>query len=514
MGRTSFSLVDRIRASQKSVQANRRCADCFEVGPTYICLDFHTFVCQSCSGIHREFGHKVRGIALSDWTVQEVEAIERGGNELAINEWLARWSQAAPEGVEHEHVREFLRLKYVEKRWRRRCMSNARTTAALSCAGSLPSRSSSLPPERQDLVNLRALPGNSAGDIATISAGHGVPPSVSKAQHHLFALPRPCARSPADFLASSGSCTLSHPVSDVAASAAANATWRADFAQAWNADASSDMAAEEASRAEVGKEGETKLGERLRRTSIVSSSKDAKNLFQGDDTAPPPSREDDAMAITQVSSPSSPVTSGQLTSPCPLKDTAMARAQVSSLSSPATPSSPSQLASVPSLTTAPVTPCQQTAVTDQGQGSLLQLDQEEQISPEDGSPPAEVFYIGDDDESSLIGVFNTEVADVETLASELVLPPPASTMADLKDSFPMAEHLQQMSPQELLQMQQLISQTLKARAKAPSAVVQISFREQAEVEAEDAFTMPPAEFGDLVDVFRDKNIVDKHYGWI
>lgn len=32
----------------------------FQVGPTYVCLTFGTFVCTTCSGLHREFSHKVK----------------------------------------------------------------------------------------------------------------------------------------------------------------------------------------------------------------------------------------------------------------------------------------------------------------------------------------------------------------------------------------------------------------------------------------------------------------------
>merc|ERR1719215_1962022 len=94
----SAALVTRIRAFQKQIEANRRCADCKEVGPTYICLNYMTFVCQVCSGIHREFGHKIKGISLSEWTPWEVQNIERGGNERAAKTWLAKWSpEACPE---------------------------------------------------------------------------------------------------------------------------------------------------------------------------------------------------------------------------------------------------------------------------------------------------------------------------------------------------------------------------------------------------------------------------------
>merc|ERR1719199_913689 len=113
-------MVSRIRTFQRSDPANKRCADCTELGPTYICLDFQTFVCQCCSGIHREFGHKIKGISLSQWMNSEVEELEKGGNTVNAESFMARWSkQEAPEpdSNDPQRVRTFLRQKYVEKRW-------------------------------------------------------------------------------------------------------------------------------------------------------------------------------------------------------------------------------------------------------------------------------------------------------------------------------------------------------------------------------------------------------------
>jgi CHAD domain-containing protein len=114
------SLVHRIRAFQWGNQANRRCADCTEPGPTYICLVFSTFICQTCSGIHRGFGHKIKGIAFSDWSDKEVCAIEAGGNARAADVWLANWNPALyemPSSGQTDLVKEWIRLKYVERRW-------------------------------------------------------------------------------------------------------------------------------------------------------------------------------------------------------------------------------------------------------------------------------------------------------------------------------------------------------------------------------------------------------------
>lgn len=116
------SLVDRIRAFQKSVQANKRCANCTERGPTYVCLDFQTFVCQTCSGLHREFGHKIKSISFSEWTVTDVELLEAGGNERAAQSWQCRWrpeDYPEPESGDMDKIRDFIRQKFVEKRWYR-----------------------------------------------------------------------------------------------------------------------------------------------------------------------------------------------------------------------------------------------------------------------------------------------------------------------------------------------------------------------------------------------------------
>ncbi len=90
-------------------------------GPGQICLDFHTFVCMTCSGVHREFQHKCKGISMSKWTPEEVKAIEAsGGNPHDSEVWLARWDASlfprpAPNSL--ERIRKFIQMKYIERRW-------------------------------------------------------------------------------------------------------------------------------------------------------------------------------------------------------------------------------------------------------------------------------------------------------------------------------------------------------------------------------------------------------------
>lgn len=118
----SVTTLDQLRAFQRSDPANKKCADCTETGPTYICVPFQTFVCQSCSGIHREFGHRVKSISLSQWDDNEVLSIKSGGgNAGAAKRWAgsagAHAQLQAPSCEDVTGAREFLKAKYVEKRW-------------------------------------------------------------------------------------------------------------------------------------------------------------------------------------------------------------------------------------------------------------------------------------------------------------------------------------------------------------------------------------------------------------
>eukprot|EP00929_Paragymnodinium_shiwhaense_P066388 TRINITY_DN33298_c0_g1_i1.p1 TRINITY_DN33298_c0_g1~~TRINITY_DN33298_c0_g1_i1.p1 ORF type:complete len:580 (-),score=153.95 TRINITY_DN33298_c0_g1_i1:63-1802(-) len=117
-GQAAF--VERIRAKQRTNPVNKRCADCTERGPTYVCITFQTFVCQTCGGIHREFGHKIKSISLSEWTEAEVKAVEAGGNEVSNASYLAKWTAEKcpePDGGDMEKIREFLKQKYEDKQW-------------------------------------------------------------------------------------------------------------------------------------------------------------------------------------------------------------------------------------------------------------------------------------------------------------------------------------------------------------------------------------------------------------
>ncbi|KAL2897708.1 putative ADP-ribosylation factor GTPase-activating protein AGD14 [Bienertia sinuspersici] len=52
------------------------------LGPQYVCTTFWTFVCTNCSGVHREFTHRVKSISMAKFSMEEVNALQTGGNEL------------------------------------------------------------------------------------------------------------------------------------------------------------------------------------------------------------------------------------------------------------------------------------------------------------------------------------------------------------------------------------------------------------------------------------------------
>ncbi|ESQ36011.1 hypothetical protein EUTSA_v10007026mg [Eutrema salsugineum] len=99
---------------------NRRCINCNSLGPQYVCTTFWTFVCMACSGIHREFTHRVKSVSMSKFTSQEVEVLQNGGNQRAREIYLKNWDhqrQRLPDNSNAERVREFIKNVYVQKKY-------------------------------------------------------------------------------------------------------------------------------------------------------------------------------------------------------------------------------------------------------------------------------------------------------------------------------------------------------------------------------------------------------------
>ncbi|XP_040378163.1 LOW QUALITY PROTEIN: probable ADP-ribosylation factor GTPase-activating protein AGD14 [Oryza brachyantha] len=99
---------------------NRKCINCNSVGPQYVCTNFWTFICLSCSGIHREFTHRVKSVSMAKFSTQEVRALEQGGNQRARDIYLKDWDwqrMRLPDNSNPDRIREFIRAVYVDKKY-------------------------------------------------------------------------------------------------------------------------------------------------------------------------------------------------------------------------------------------------------------------------------------------------------------------------------------------------------------------------------------------------------------
>jgi len=103
-----------------SIPENKRCADCTAKGPVYVNTTHYTFICTACSGIHREFNHRVKSISMATFKAEEIKSLQDLGNKAAREKYLARWTPEEfpePDPSDKERVRQFINLKYDVKKW-------------------------------------------------------------------------------------------------------------------------------------------------------------------------------------------------------------------------------------------------------------------------------------------------------------------------------------------------------------------------------------------------------------
>ena len=60
-----------------------------------VCIKFFTFVCNECKSSHQAISHRCKSLTMSSWSNDEVEALERAGNNMCRRTWL---KHAPPEG--------------------------------------------------------------------------------------------------------------------------------------------------------------------------------------------------------------------------------------------------------------------------------------------------------------------------------------------------------------------------------------------------------------------------------
>ncbi|KAI8568880.1 hypothetical protein RHMOL_Rhmol02G0234800 [Rhododendron molle] len=88
--------IERIIRNLLKLPENRRCINCNSLGPQYVCTTFWTFVCTTCSGVHREFTHRVKSVSMAKFNAEEVSALQAGGNEVAKEDFSDRCSFETP----------------------------------------------------------------------------------------------------------------------------------------------------------------------------------------------------------------------------------------------------------------------------------------------------------------------------------------------------------------------------------------------------------------------------------
>ncbi|CAK8534189.1 unnamed protein product [Lathyrus sativus] len=102
------------------LEPNRRCINCNSLGPQYVCTNFWTFVCANCSGIHREFTHRVKSVSMAKFTSQEVTALQEGGNQRARKVYFKEWDaqhHSFPDSDNVNRLRDFIKHVYVDRRF-------------------------------------------------------------------------------------------------------------------------------------------------------------------------------------------------------------------------------------------------------------------------------------------------------------------------------------------------------------------------------------------------------------
>uniref|UniRef100_A0A7S4AUA6 Arf-GAP domain-containing protein n=1 Tax=Pseudo-nitzschia australis TaxID=44445 RepID=A0A7S4AUA6_9STRA len=124
--KTMESPTDQLRKIAKRDPSNKKCCDCQAKIPQCINLSVGSFICMTCSGLHREINSKIKSLGHSTFTEGEVEMMKQTSNDRVNSVWLARYDpqkersrlNQQPNGnQDQEHLRTWIRRKYKDKRW-------------------------------------------------------------------------------------------------------------------------------------------------------------------------------------------------------------------------------------------------------------------------------------------------------------------------------------------------------------------------------------------------------------
>ncbi|XP_021746352.1 arf-GAP domain and FG repeat-containing protein 1-like isoform X2 [Chenopodium quinoa] len=112
--------IEKIIRGLLKLPENRRCINCNSLGPQYVCMTFLTYVCTNCSGVHREFTHRVKSVSMAKFSMEEVTALQAGGNERARQSYFKTWDpqrNSLPENSNIHRIRDFIKHVYVDKQY-------------------------------------------------------------------------------------------------------------------------------------------------------------------------------------------------------------------------------------------------------------------------------------------------------------------------------------------------------------------------------------------------------------
>ena len=116
--RAQQALQKRLNACLKK-QENIVCCECPSRLPRWASMNLGIFICTNCSGIHRSLGvhiSRVRSTQLDKWTEQQVDFMERMGNERANAYWEKNLpANVKPQKSDLQTVEKFIRQKYERK---------------------------------------------------------------------------------------------------------------------------------------------------------------------------------------------------------------------------------------------------------------------------------------------------------------------------------------------------------------------------------------------------------------
>lgn len=99
------------------LDSNRECMDCTLKSTPYVVLDFGTFVCTFCAGVHRTHTFQAKGISMTNFKDTEVQFMKSHGNAPAEKVWRASFRGQKPKITEEAKIKQFIHDTYVSKKF-------------------------------------------------------------------------------------------------------------------------------------------------------------------------------------------------------------------------------------------------------------------------------------------------------------------------------------------------------------------------------------------------------------